>query len=91
MLLSLKEELVLFKRAQIQHMYGLCSQSERDGFIRFYPSVDDIPEYKLDIMYDLFVRTINSHKNAPQNTIEAGEQQATAQACQPQKDAASTH
>jgi hypothetical protein len=31
------------------------------------------------------------HANAPQNAKEAGEQQATAQACQPQKDAASTH
>ena len=30
-------------------------------------------------------------KTAPQETLEAGEQQATAQACQPQKDAASTH
>ena len=40
---------------------------------------------------DIYLFLSAAEKAAPQEIKEAGEQQATVQACHPQKDAASTH
>jgi len=40
---------------------------------------------------DIYLFLSAAEKAAPHDTKVAGEQQATAQVCQPQKDAASTH
>jgi len=69
---------VLEKHKPEYHWYGSLSEYQKiiSTITNFTPE---------------FIEKEWAEKNAPQDTIEAGEQQATAQACQPQKDAASTH
>jgi hypothetical protein len=58
------EDSVGFKRDKLREMFSQCSKEEQQGFFRFYPSIDAIPEYKLTVMYDLFARTVEAHKGA---------------------------
>lgn len=56
------EAIEVFKKEKIKELFDLLTQSEKDGFYRFYKSIEDVPKNKLIIVHDLFARTINNRK-----------------------------